>query len=182
MATANTIKCTAARLWGDSLRPKVSHVKCTKSSVSFRLVIEPEPQVRQTGRSGSYSPTAIKYNAWKLACSKVLKESLSKYKANLPLKGYVKLTVKFYVTNGRRFKVCDVSNFVKALEDAINLCSRPKDIKYPDSTEALAIWQDDRFVIAYGEGTGKYEASGVVGWIDVVIESVEPFPRVEQSS
>lgn len=177
MPTANTVKCQEARAWGESLNPCVHVVECRPGLLRFRLEIEPEPQVRQTGRSGAYSPGAIKYNAWKRACADALKEALRLLDLREPVcPGLVRLTAKFYVSSSRRFKVVDLGNYTKALEDMINLCAKDSREKYPDATAPLSVWADDRYVVSYGDGHGKYEALNS-GRCEVTIESVKAFPK-----
>ena len=170
MATPNTIKCLEARAWGAELKPDVT-ITVEDGIATLKILIEPEPQVRQTGRSGSYNPAAIKYNLWKHACQRAIKECirLNGLESSFPITGYVKLTAKIHVSISRRYKTADLGNYIKAAEDMINTCGREMDPKYKDATPKLPIWQDDRFVVEYGEGTGKYLTEEDCGWLEIII-------------
>ena len=141
-------KKEAVLAWLDNLKPKIINLKVTKSSVSFHLLVEPIPQVRQT-QGGGWKLPALKYNNWKVQVAECIKEALRKkgFGDTPYFKNKVSCVFNFYITENRKYLMADTSNFLKAIEDSINACNREEDKRYPESTSKVPLWQDDRKVV-----------------------------------
>lgn len=86
-----------------------------KNTIDLSLDISPIPQPRMTQRGKYVKENAINYLKWK---EEVGWEVKLRFKNQSPWTELLKMSGKFYLTL-RMYNQCDLSNLIKAIEDAL---------------------------------------------------------------
>ena len=95
---------------------------------------------------------------------KALRDNSISSKSGPVYPGALKLYMKFWISDSYRYTDADLDNFVKGLKDMINGCktapTRKKTVRgkvqqytFQGATPALPLWEDDKKVFEYGEGS-----------------------------